>query len=175
VVTCLTNTSNSSAFNLPLLYVPGNHDPAYEPHECGTWADGCVMLDPQVQQVKGLNIAGIGGSIRYKPGRKNQYTQYEMRNRLLAFAPRLLWHLFRHGKTLDIMIAHSPPFGIHDDNDPPHIGFTAFLDFIHYFKPRFFLHGHTLVYKSNLDSPVTRFQETTVINVYPYRVIELQP
>jgi Icc-related predicted phosphoesterase len=159
--------------SIPLLYVPGNHDPAYDLETKASYAEGCDNLDRVVRSVKGLNIAGIGGSICYKPGSPNQYTQTQMVSRLASFAPRLLWHLQTHGKVLDILIAHSPPLGIHDDDDPAHVGFSAFKGFIQTFKPRYFLHGHTMVYKSNLVPPVTKVGSTTVINVYPYRVIEI--
>ena len=162
-----------TAMNVPLLYVPGNHDPAYDEKIPAACALGCDCLDGKVQSVKGLNIAGAGGSIRYKPGAPNQYTQSQMYSRLSAFVPRLLWYLPRHGRILDIFIAHSPPRGIHDDDDPAHVGFSAFRDFIQTFKPRYFLHGHTMVYKSNLVSPITQVGKTTVINVYPYRTIEI--
>jgi Icc-related predicted phosphoesterase len=162
-----------TAMNVPLLYVPGNHDPAYVAGETGAHASGCDYIDRTVRTVKGLNIAGLGGSIRYRPGVPNQYTQSQMYTRMSALAAKLLIYLPRHGSLLDILIAHSPPFGIHDEEDPAHIGFSAFKDFIQTFKPRYFLHGHTMVYKNNLIPPVTQLGATTVINVYPYRVIEI--
>ncbi len=162
-----------SSLNVPLLYVPGNHDPAYDERNSMSFAEGCDYMDVRVRSVKGLNVVGFGGSIRYIPGRPNQYTQSQMYSRISKFIPRMLWHLQKHGRVLDIFIAHSPPRGVHDDNDLAHQGFLAFIDFIETFKPRFFLHGHTLVYKSNIVSPVTRVGKTTVINVYPYRIIEV--
>ena len=162
-----------SSMNIPLLYVPGNHDPAYDEKNRAAHAEGCDNLDREVRSIKGLNIAGIGGSIRYRPGAPNQYTQSQMYSRMSSFLPKLLWHLPLHGNVLDIMIAHSPPRGIHDDDDQAHVGFSAFKDFIQTFKPRYFLHGHTMVYKSNIVSPVTMVGNTAVINVYPYRVIEI--
>ena len=161
------------SLNIPLLYVPGNHDPSYDDKKPAAYAEGCDNLDRKVRTVKGLNIAGVGGSIRYRPGCPNQYTQSQMYSRISSFIPRLLWYLPTHGNVLDIMIAHSPPRGIHDDDDQAHVGFSAFFDFIKTFKPRYFLHGHTMVYKSNLLPPVTQVGSTTVINVYPYRIIEL--
>ncbi len=164
-----------TTLNIPLLYIPGNHDPAYDKHRPDTEACGCEYLDRRVTQVKGLNIAGIGGSIRYHPHKSNQYTQSQMYYRLFSFYPALAWHRVKSGRGLDIMIAHSPPRGIHDDSDPAHVGFSAFLNLIHVFKPRYFLHGHTMVYKGNLIPPVTRVEETTVINVYPFRQIDIEP
>jgi Icc-related predicted phosphoesterase len=162
-----------SSLNIPLLYVPGNHDPAYDEKIKTAHAEGCDNLDREMRSVKGLNIAGVGGSIRYRPGTPNQYTQSQMYSRMSTFIPKLLWYLPTHGNVLDIMIAHSPPRGIHDDEDQAHVGFSAFKDFIQTFKPRYFLHGHTTVYKNNIVSPITMLGTTTVINVYPYRIIEI--
>ncbi len=164
-----------SALNVPLLYVPGNHDPQYDEHNPVARADGCDLLDQRATQVKGLSLAGLGGSIRYKPASPNQYTQTEMYLRIVSFLPRLLRQRVQTGGVLDIMIAHSPPRSIHDDNDPAHVGFLAFRNFIRVFKPRYFLHGHTLVYKNNLLPPVTQIGATTIINVYPYRLLEVEP
>lgn len=162
-----------TSMNIPLFYVPGNHDPAFNEKTPTGCAHGCDYLDGKIRSFKGLNIAGIGGSIRYKPSEPNQYTQSQMYSRMAAFVPKLLWYLPRHGNVLDIFVAHSPPRGIQDDDDPAHIGFSAFNDFIQTFKPRFFLHGHTLAYKGNVLPPLTTVGETTVINVYPYRVMEI--
>jgi hypothetical protein len=163
-----------TSMNIPLLYVPGNHDPAYDERNPKARAHGCEYLDGKICSIKGLNIAGIGGSIRYRPGGPNQYTQSQMYSRMAALTTKLVWHLPRHGKTLDIMIAHSPPHNIHDDDDKAHIGFKAFNGFIQAFKPRYFLHGHTVTYKNNLVSPITKVGATTIINVYPYRVIDIE-
>jgi uncharacterized protein len=162
-----------TTMNVPLLYVPGNHDPAYNDKEATGCAHGCEYMDRKVRTFKGLNVAGIGGSIRYRPGGPNQYTQSQMYSRISTFMPKLLWYLPQHGKTLDILIAHSPPRGIHDDDDQAHTGFSAFRDFIQTFKPRFFLHGHTMVYKNNIEPHMTQMGTTSVINVYPYRIIDI--
>ena len=126
--------------NVPLLYVPGNHDPAYNSRNRAAHAEGCQYLDRKVKRVKGLNIAGIGGSIRYKPDSPNQYTQADMKRHLLFFSRKLFWHRLRNGNSLDFVIAHSPPLG---------------------------------VYKGNTAPPATRVGETMVINVYPYRILEV--
>jgi Icc-related predicted phosphoesterase len=164
-----------SSLNVPLLYVPGNHDPQYSEQNPAARAEGCMFLDKRLMQLKGLNLAGLGGSVRYKPGHPNQYTQAQMYSRFISFLPGLLWNRFHTGRVLDIMIAHSPARGIHDDSDPAHTGFLAFRDLIQILKPRYFLHGHTLVYKGNLLPSVTQVDGTTVINVYPYRMLEVEP
>lgn len=162
-----------AALNVPLVYVPGNHDPAYSERNPGSHAEGCECIDRQFLSIKGINMAGIGGCIRYKQGFPNQYTQSEMQIRLAMFTPRLKWSLLRHGGVLDIVIAHSPPLGIHDDDDPAHIGFRAMLDFLQTFKPRYFLHGHTINFKANLAQGSSRFGSTSIININPFRILEI--
>jgi Icc-related predicted phosphoesterase len=164
-----------SSLNVPLLYVPGNHDPVQDEHNPSARADGCENIDRRVVRVKGLTVAGLGGSHRYQPGRANQYSQREMVARAASLLPALLWQRLRSGGRTDILIAHSPPRGIHDDDDLPHHGFSAFLPLLQLVKPRYFLHGHILVYKSNLEPPVTQVGPTTVINISPYRLIEVAP
>lgn len=162
-----------SVMNVPLLYVPGNHDPGYNQKLPSSHAAGCNHIDRHVVCVNGLNIAGIGGSIQYRPSCENQYTQSQMYLRIFSFLPNLVWAVARSGKPVDIVIAHSPPRGIHDDNDLAHSGFSAFRDLIRVFKPHYFLHGHTLAYKTNIMPPVTKVGATTVININPYRIIEV--
>jgi len=161
--------------HVPVLYVPGNHDPQYDPKNAAARAEGCEHLDLKVQRVKGLNLAGLGGSIRYKPASPNQYSQAEMYLRTVSLSPKLLIQRMQTGRKLDIMIAHSPPFGINDDDDQAHIGFLAFRDLIRIYQPRYFLHGHTLVYKSNLQPSLVQVGSTQVINIYPYRLLEVDP
>ncbi len=162
-----------TSLHAPLFFVPGNHDPQFDSRDPGSRAEGCDLLDQRVAQAKGLTLAGLGGSARYKPDHANQYSQTEMYFRFGLLIPKLLKQRLQTGKNLDIMIAHSPPRGIHDDKDPAHIGFLAFRDFIRLFKPRYFLHGHTTVYKENLVSPLTKFGTTTIININPYKLLEV--
>jgi Icc-related predicted phosphoesterase len=96
-----------------------------------------------------------------------------MRQQVARLAPRLLLNRRRYGRYLDILVTHSPPFGIHDRSDIAHTGFKIFNTFIKLFKPRYLLHGHIHIYRRNV-SRVTQVDETTIINVYPYRVLEYE-
>src|SRR5256712_5093006 len=71
-----------SRLNVPLLYVPGNHDPDFRP-VAETWSplraeplgkgpQGRVNVDGRVEEAAALRIAALGGSMRYRPG-PNQY------------------------------------------------------------------------------------------------------
>jgi Icc-related predicted phosphoesterase len=103
----------------------------------------------------------------------NQYTQGEMRARVLRMTPSLLWNRLRHGRALDVLLAHAPPRGIHDGMDPAHVGFTAFNEFIARFRPRYLLHGHSHVWRRDTVT-TTQLGPTLVLNVCPYRVIEIE-
>jgi hypothetical protein len=43
-----------------------------------------------------------------------------------------------------------------------------------WFKPRYLLHGHIHIYRNN-EVRETRYHETEIINIYPYRVLDLEP
>ena len=168
-----------SMLNVPLVHVPGNHDlPAAagqasrDPEMCSHIAEGCGNIDGIAVIEQGLLLAGLGGSIRYRPDGVNQYTQGQMTGRILTLTPRLWLNRVRYGRFLDILITHSPPRGVHDSSDPAHVGFTAFNHFIARFRPRYLLHGHSHIYRRDV---VTRTQvgPTTILNVCPYRVIEV--
>jgi Icc-related predicted phosphoesterase len=162
-----------TVLNVPLCYVPGNHDPVYNPRRDVTRAEGCENLDGRVACVRGLTIAGLGGSPRYHPNGVNQYSQSEMTRRALMLLPVLWWSCLRHGRGLDVLITHSPPLGIHDDDTQAHRGLRAINWLIRWGKPRYHLHGHVHFFRRNLTPSVTTLGATKIINVFPYQVIEI--
>jgi Icc-related predicted phosphoesterase len=163
-----------SALDAPLLYVLGNHDGGPQYTVGGkvlTKAQGGTNIHRRVVRQDGLLIGGLEGSMRYRAKAPFMYTEGEMVMNVLGMIPQLIWNRQRFGRSLDILVTHSPPFRIHDGQDLPHTGFRIFRSFMQWFKPKYLLHGHMHVYKRDIPR-VTEFQETTVINVYPYRVFE---
>lgn len=158
--------------NLPLFYVPGNHDPVYRRSVPNSRAEGGVNLDQKTVRFGELLIGGLGGSVRYRPNGVNQYTQFEMYFRALKLLPALLFNKLRYGRALDILITHSPPNGIHDDDSNVHCGLKAINWLLRWAKPTYHFHGHTHFYRQNLEPCITEFHETQVMNVHPYKVIE---
>jgi hypothetical protein len=53
--------------NVPVFYVPGNHDPAYRADVSEAHAAGCTNLDLRSACYKEVLLAGFGG-IRHRPG-----------------------------------------------------------------------------------------------------------
>jgi Icc-related predicted phosphoesterase len=162
-----------SMVNLPLYYVPGNHDPASTQRWPQSHVEGGSNLDLKLVNHKGLLIAGFGGSVQYRPNGVNQYTQRDAYFRAYRLLPGLLWNRLRHGRALDILISHSPPEGIHDDDTQAHRGLSALNWLLRVAKPRYHFHGHTHFYRQNLSASTSEIGRTQVINVYPYKVIEI--
>ena len=180
--------------DVPLYYVPGNHDRREQYLSDGRVvhrAEGCERLDrravslPEVslasQRGPGasalaaaaprLLLAGLGGSLRYNQDVGHQHTEPEMFSRAFSLAPRLALNRLRYGRYLDILVTHAPPRGIHDQADLAHTGFQTFRRFMDIFQPRLLLHGHSHIYRSDTITS-TRYKNTQVVNIYPYRVIE---
>lgn len=160
--------------NVPLYYVPGNHDPKFNPERPISYAEGGFNLDLKTTSANGLLLAGFGGCIRYRPDGVNQYTQEQAYFRTLTLIFRLMGNRIRYGRKLDILITHSPPFGIHDDESYAHQGLKALNFLLSVAQPRYHFHGHTHFYRSNLEDSVTHLEQTTIMNIFPYKVIEIK-
>lgn len=168
----------ADAFDRPVYFVYGNHleevtrrglqGKRYEPMGCID-IGGRVICDPE----SGLFIAGVPGSPKYSRDDAQQYSENEIRFMLLRMAPRLIWNRLRHGRALDVLVTHAPPRHVNDREDVPHRGFRTLRTFLALVKPAFHLHGHIHLY-DRTEASETQFEETRVVNVYPFRVLELE-
>ncbi|MBI3161581.1 MAG: metallophosphoesterase family protein [Chloroflexi bacterium] len=162
-----------TVLNAPMFYVPGNHDPKDDPQNRQSRAEGGINLDLKTARHNKFLIGGFGGSIQYRPDGVNQYTQSDAYLRAFTMLPRLIANRLQYGRTLDILISHSPPFGIHDDADPAHQGLKAINWLMRVAKPRYHFHGHTHIYKRNIENTETTIGLTKIVNVYPYLSMEV--
>lgn len=162
-----------SFLNVPLFYVPGNHDPNHNPDDPKTYAEGGSNLDLKLVRYKKFLISGLGGSIQYRPDGTNQYSQTEAYARAFQLYPRLMLNKANYGRALDILITHSPPFGIHDEETQSHQGLKAINWLLRVAKPRYHFHGHTHFQRRNLSPSETTSGETKIINIFPYKIIEV--
>lgn len=150
--------------NAPLYYVHGNHDYRYDRQP----PEGCISLEDQVIEFKGIKIAGLGGSIEYSGG-AHQYTPEQMMKRAKnltkrRFKPRI--------KDFDILVTHAPAKGLGDGTGFVHQGFPAFNWLLDEYKPKYHLHGHQhLSYGANMDR-IIHYNETTIINGFGYYIFE---
>lgn len=165
-----------SMVNRPSYFVYGNHGREIE-YQGSDWQRksaplGAENLHMRTVSEQGLLLAGLEGSIRYNNAPRFQYTDREMWLNVWRLMPKLLINKIRYGRWLDVLVAHSPPRGIHDQEDMAHQGFRSFLALMRWFKPRYLLHGHIHLYRRDVITQ-TRYFETEVINVFPYKLLDL--
>jgi Icc-related predicted phosphoesterase len=160
--------------DVPLLYVLGNHDQGVftSNGQFKVEAAGCTNIDDKIVEVKGLLIGGLEGSMSYTEGGDHQYSEWDMQRKALRMMPALWANKLRHGRFLDILVTHAPPYRIHDDLDLCHTGFQAFRWFMETYRPRCLVHGHQHLYGPN-DTIRTTYCQTEVVNAYGCQVIEL--
>jgi len=153
--------------NVPMVYVPGNHDAdTYD-------VPGGINIDGRIVSVAGLMIGGLGGSRRYKPGGVHQYSGLQMRVRAARFLAHLTARRLRYRRGLDVFVTHAPPLGIHDQTDLAHTGFEAFHDILRVGQPGLMLHGHVHVC-SNLVTTETERYGCRIVNVFPRKVVSYE-
>lgn len=147
--------------NVPLYYVPGNHDSRYlkEPPE------GCIDIDRKIINHDGIRIMGLGGSMWYNGG-PFQYSEREMYVRYVKMKPMIS---FKGG--VDIFVAHSPARGLGDGNDRCHQGFETFLKILKNYEPQIFIHGHQHLNYANTER-IIKHKNTTIINSFEYYLFE---
>ena len=162
-------------YEVPVLYVRGNHDPRVEYGKSGPiyGPRGGIDLHNRVAVLNDLIFAGFEGSLPYKDG-PFLYSQNEMWSLVLRMVPRLVWNKLAHGRFVDVVITHSPPFGIHDVESNVHGGYKAFSWLIKVFKPAYFFHGHIHIYTDD-QIIETIAGKTKVINTYGHRKGLLRP
>lgn len=128
-----------------------------------------TFTDPQTGKTTPLLIAGLSGSIKYNNS-LNQFTDKQMKGKIIKLIPKLLINKIKYGRYLDILLTHASPRHIHDKEDPCHKGFECFNWFIEKFKPAYLIHGHIHLYDAR-EERVTKVGETTVLNAYAHWII----
>lgn len=148
--------------NVPLFYVHGNHDDKY----MNTPPEGCQNIDGKMVVFNGIRILGLGGSQKYREG-LHQYTESQMSRRVLKLYPKIIMH-----QGIDILVTHSPAFGLGDGLDDVHKGYKQFNKLIQQYEPRYHFHGHQHLNYNHQERILTA-GNTTIINAYGYHLLEL--
>jgi hypothetical protein len=172
--------------DVPLAFVPGNHDPdlaGYRSTRAGLtlmaglpvrppWPEGAVNADGRVVDLAGLRVAGLGGCRRYNEG-PNQYTESQQARRARALRARARWRRMRDGRPVDVLITHAPPRGVGDGDDPPHRGFDVLHGLVAALRPAALLHGHV---RPCAGRPAdARLGPAVVCNVTGWRLLRIGP
>lgn len=179
-----------SVLNKPTYFVFGNHDLSeykyyterhhqltYEKDHGATylgfkcWSNKKITWkNPETGKETPLLLCGINGSKKYNSG-LCQFTEHQMKTKLLLLAPRLIYNKIRYGRYLDILLTHATPYQIHDAPDACHEGFKCFSWFLKTFKPSYMVHGHIHIYDQR-DERSGLYWETQIVNAYAHTIIE---
>ena len=164
-----------SKLDIPFFFVRGNHSHIVERTTAGECKSpqGATDLHQRVLNFRGLLIAGVEGSGRYRKG-SFQYSQAEMWMHIFRLVPGLLRNRATQGRYLDVFVTHAPSWGIHDQEDLPHQGIKAFRWLLDVFKPSYHFHGHIHVYHPDTQTE-TLYKQTQVINTFGYRETMVEP
>jgi Icc-related predicted phosphoesterase len=141
--------------HIPKIGVYGNHD-------SGQYFESLNIINLHLKtfEYKGFTFGGFEGSVRYK---ENPYA--------IMYTQEEAFEMLKDFPGVDVMIAHSPPYGINDEPDElAHQGFKALRKYIEEKRPKYFLHGHTYPSEENL---VTQFGDTKIIYVFRDKIIEI--
>jgi calcineurin-like phosphoesterase family protein len=175
-----------NALDVPLVFVPGNHDPdisGYRTSRAGLtlraglparppWPEGAVSAERAVVDLAGLRVAGLGGCLRYGGG-PNQYTQRQQARRARSLCRHARWRRARDGRGVDVLLTHAPPQGVGDGDDPPHQGFATLNQLVVRLQPALLLHGH--VQPLSATARVHRLGPTVVRNVVGRHLLDIEP
>lgn len=139
-------------FGGPKLGVHGNHDRGDEFD-----APGIEDVHLRPVDLLGLRVAGFGGSVRTGPGSGLAWSQEEAEDLLAGLSP------------VDVLLAHSPPFGVNDDRDDPvHVGLRGLRGYVERAAPALLVHGHTYP-----PLPATALDSTRIRYVRGHALVEL--
>ena len=149
--------------NVPLLYVQGNHDTAYDDHA----PEGCVSIDGQLRDFCGLRIMGLGGSIRYND-EVHGFTEAEMARKAARMAL-----LASATGGVDVIVTHAPLRGYGDLDDLPPRGFEALGRLVERTRPRSLLHGHVHMEYGRIERVREHPCGTTIVNACGSYVLDI--
>lgn len=158
-----------TVLNVPLIYVRGNHDGRYDVRP----PEGCVNAEGRIVEAAGLRILGLGGSMRYKPGAPDMYTEREMQMRIYSLRWRLFADKMAGREGFDILLTHAPCKGWGDQDDLAHTGFDCFNDLLHRFRPQIHCFGHVHREYGHFKRTMEHPSGTVLINASGYYVFEL--
>ncbi len=178
-------------FQVPLLYVRGNHDDEWRGRPGGDDINGKVVT------YGGVRILGLEGAPRYND-KPLQYTETEVSLKLKLLAPRL-WL----SRGVDVVVAHAAPrfcpyayeacpkpVGVGrpcpylpplpdghpvicpEAEDMAHRGFMAYRELILRYNPKLFIHGHRHRTFGRSRQEV-RIGETRVIDALGQVIVEV--
>lgn len=157
-------------FNVPLVYVRGNHDRG------GEWEERPVRvprwLEPdRLDRLAGIGIVGMGWPGLYEQG--NRRRPWLAWRQALAVGYGVVRRAIAGRREPLLVLSHVPPAGVGDAPDPYHAGFPAYRWLLERLRPPVWLHGHTTT--ASVPTLISRSGDTVVANTTGAILVELVP
>jgi uncharacterized protein len=157
----------AGSFNIPLVYVRGNHDRSGQwrerPLPVPTWLDA-----GRIDRLAGIPIVGLEWpGVDEEGNRRRPWLAWRQ-------ALRVAWWLLtaRMWGSPVIVISHVPPRGVGDTpTDAYHVGFGAYRWLLDRLAPPIWLHGHTNT--ASVSRLVERSGRSVVANATGVLIVEL--
>lgn len=150
---CSSDLEDIITTSIPKLGVYWNH--------CAKWYFRLIWIENLHLQIKTINwitFWWFEWCVRYKPGWDVLYTQEES------------VELVKSLTQVDILVLHSPPFGINNNLDDPHIWLIWTKNYVDEFSPKHIFHWHTYYNSSFIE----KYKDTYVHYVNWMKVIEIE-
>jgi Icc-related predicted phosphoesterase len=110
---------------------------------------------------------GFGGANSRSP-KPFHYTEQEVARQVT----RRMQEISFHGG-FDVLVTHSPAFGLGDGQDAFHKGFIAYRTLLDLYRPAYHFHGHQhLNYGSS--KRLIQYGPTTIYNSFGYSLLDLE-
>lgn len=155
-------------FNVPLVYVRGNHDRGGEWEERPIRVPG--SLEPgRLERLAGIGIVGMGWPGLSEPGNRRQ--PWLAWRQTLAIGWGVLRRALTGRREPLVVLSHVPPSGVGDAPDPYHTGFPAYRWLLGRLRPPVWLHGHTTT--ASVPTLIERSGDTMVANTTGAILVEL--
>lgn len=140
--------------NIPKIGVYGNHCSGQYMNRL--WIDN-IHLENRL--INWISFIWLEWCHKYKDNAKFQYSQDEVEKLIKENFP----------EKVDVIISHSPPYGINDNIDLAHIWFKELKNYIDIVKPKYLFHWHTYDYWTFID----KYNGTNIIYVEWHKIIDI--
>ena len=141
----------------PVLYVKGNHDFRYAERS----PEGSICIEDRIYVYKGIRILGLGGSMKYNGEAPYQYSEREMRRRMLKLIPQLIRY-----RGFDVLVTHAPARHLGDSDEVVHKGYETFVKLLDRFRPKYHLYGHVHADYGSCFVRRLEYHDTVLYNCY---------
>ena len=160
----------ADAFNVPLVYVRGNHDRG------GEWEERPLRVPAwleagRVDRLAGIPIVGLGWPGVHEAG--NRRRPWLAWRQAFAISARALRSRLARRNEPFVVISHVPPAGVGDAPDLYHHGFGAYRWLLGVLRPPVWIHGHTTT--ASVARLLERSGSTAVANATGAMLIEIHP